>query len=279
MMKQQQQIFAELQSLDKPAALCTIISVKGSSPLHEGAKMLIREDGTILGTIGGGNLEKKVITDALTVIESGNTATFSHDLLHQHAMCCGGVVKVFIEPFMPKNRLFIFGAGHVGKALALAALPLDFDIVVIDDRKEFVESLKHHEISTLHLSFPDALKALPFNSRTYICILTYSHAVDRDLLFHCLKQPHAYLGMIGSRRKVQVTRKMMLESGHANDAEMDAIDMPMGLDIGAEGPEEIAISILSKVISVKNQNKPKIKSRLFSSKEVNIESKKSKTYE
>ncbi|MBW7937231.1 MAG: XdhC family protein [Flavobacteriales bacterium] len=240
----------DLQKL--PAAYCLIVSVKGSTPRREGAKMLVYADGSICGSIGGGALENQVIKDALRVIQQKKPQLFRHDLLHQHNMCCGGTVQIYIEPIMTKPKLYLFGAGHTGQAISARAAGCGFDTYIIDDRPEYTQQISTPDVQVMTLPFPQALKALPFDNKTFIAILTYNHAIDRDILFHCVKQPHAYLGMIGSQRKVEVTRKMMLESGLTTEEEINKINMPMGLDIHAETPEEIAISILAKLIQVKN---------------------------
>lgn len=234
-----------------PAALCTIVQTRGSTPRSVGARMLVFTDASIRGTIGGGELEKSVIAEALYVIKRRHPSLYRHDLLHRHNMCCGGSVDIFIEPLMEKERLFIFGAGHTGSALARHALLLDFEVYIIDDRKEYLDAISFTGVSKLNLHHSQALSALPFNDRTYIAIMTYSHPHDRDILAYCMRQPFAYLGMIGSQRKVELTRKLFSEGISATPEELSRVDMPMGEDIGAETPDEIAISILAKLIRVR----------------------------
>ncbi|MBI4944863.1 MAG: XdhC family protein [Bacteroidetes bacterium] len=243
----------EIQKGGKEAVICTIVNTKGSTPRKVGAKMIVYADGKIFGTIGGGDLEKTVIENAVNLFETKQPKLFRHDLLHQHSMCCGGTVEIYIEPIMKKNKLYIFGAGHTGQSLAKLAKDFDFETVLIDDRKEYVDDCKSKEINKMNLPFGEALKLLPFDEQTYICIMTYSHPVDRDILAFCVKKPFAYLGMIGSQRKVEVTKKMFSEGLNISEEELDKIDMPMGIDIDAEGPEEIALSILGKLIAVKNK--------------------------
>ena len=243
----------EIQKSSEEAVVCTIVNTKGSTPRKVGAKMIVYADGKIFGTIGGGDLEQKVIENAVELIETKQPKLFRHDLLHQHGMCCGGTVEIYIEPIMKKNKLYIFGAGHTGQSLAKLAKDFDFETVLIDDRKEYMDDCKSKEINKMNLPFGEALKLLPFDEQTYICIMTYSHPVDRDILAFCVKKHFAYLGMIGSRRKVEVTKKMFSEGLYISEEELDKIDMPMGIDIGAEGPEEIALSILGKLIATKNK--------------------------
>ncbi len=238
---------------DQEVALCIVVSTKGSTPRNAGAKMIVFDDGKICGTIGGGNLEKKVIANAIEVLSTKSPAVFKHELLQQHNMCCGGTMEIYIEPMMKKNKLYIFGAGHTGYALAKYALDFDFEVVVIDDRRECLDEIKTEGILKLNNDYRQALKVLPFDGNTFICIMTYSHPFDRDILSFCLKKPHAYLGMIGSQRKVEMTKKMFTDGMIASPAALEAVDMPMGIAIGAECPEEIAISILAKMIAVKNK--------------------------
>ncbi|CAN5246702.1 XdhC/CoxI family protein [soil metagenome] len=238
---------------EQKSALCIIVETKGSSPRKTGAKMIVYEDGSIKGTIGGGALEKNVIHNAKKVIVSGIPELFRHDLLHQHAMCCGGTVFIYIEPIVKKKKLFIFGAGHTGKALAEFSEKTDFEIFVIDGRKEMLDQINGENISKMNIEPMKALPALKFNADSFICVMTHDHELDREILAYCLRQPHSYLGMIGSKRKVEVTKKLFSESAFATEEELNSIDMPMGFNIGAEGPDEIAISILSKLIAVKNK--------------------------
>lgn len=242
----------ELRVAGNDLVLCTIVSAKGSTPRKVGAKMLVCRGGVILGTIGGGELERNVIQNALELFNGGNAKVMRHDLLHQHGMCCGGSVDIFMEPIMKKRKLYIFGAGHTGNALAGLSVGMEFETVLIDDRKEFLDQCANPQINKMFLPFGEALRVLPFDEQTYICIMTYSHPIDRNILAFCLRKPFAYLGMIGSRRKVEMTKKMFSQGLNISLDKLEEVDMPMGIDIGAEGPEEIALSIMSKLIAVKN---------------------------
>jgi len=237
---------------NRNAAYCVIVQTKGSTPRKVGAKMIVYEDGSINGSIGGGNLEKKVIENAIQQIKDQEAKLFKHDLLHQHNMCCGGTVEIYIEPIKKMNRLYIFGAGHTGNALSIIANTLDFEVYVIDDRKQYLDEIKSKEINKLNLNYDKMLPSLPFDESTYIVIMTYEHTHDRDILAYCIKQANAYIGMIGSKRKIELTKKMFLDGKIATEKELEKVDMPMGINIHAEGPEEIAISILAKLIAIKN---------------------------
>jgi xanthine dehydrogenase accessory factor len=237
----------------KKAALCIVTSTKGSTPRKTGAKMVVFDDGGISGTIGGGDLEKKVIKDALDVIKNRKPGIFKHDLLNQHGMCCGGIVEIYIEPVMNKKKLFIFGSGHTGHALAKYAVNFEFDVYIIDDRKEYLDEVNIEGVNKMKLEHNTALQSLPFDDDVFIVIVTYSHQIDRDILAYCMKKPFAYLGMIGSKRKIEVTKKMFIESKIGAEEDLKKIHMPIGIDIAAETPDEIAISILAEMIKVKNK--------------------------
>lgn len=236
----------------REAAICIIVETKGSTPRKAGTKMIVYEDKVLIGSIGGGALEEKVIKNALSVIKNGEGQLFKHNLLHQHNMCCGGTVCVYIEKIEKTKRLFIFGAGHTGKALAKYAIDNDLEVYLIDDRKEYLDVVHTENVNKLHLHYSKALNILPFNKQTYIVIMTYSHPYDRDILAYCLKKPHAYLGMIGSKRKVSITKKKFIAAGIATEKELERVDMPIGVNINANTPEEIAISIIAKIIQTKN---------------------------
>ncbi|MEI8280134.1 MAG: XdhC/CoxI family protein, partial [Bacteroidota bacterium] len=234
-------------------ALCIVTDSTGSTPRQKGAKMIVYPNGNIYGTIGGGNVEKKVIADAVQTLGSKKPITIKYDLVKDLNMCCGGSMHIYIEPIMNKRKLYIFGAGHTGYALAKLALNFDFDIIVIDDRKEYIDELEIVGINKILGDFNEVLPTLSFDENSFITILTYSHTIDRKILAYCFKHPHAYLGMIGSLRKVEMTNKLFIETGIGSEEELETVDMPMGLNIGAEGPDEIAISIMAKLIAIKNK--------------------------
>ncbi|TNE52835.1 MAG: xanthine dehydrogenase accessory protein XdhC [Bacteroidetes bacterium] len=243
------QLYREIERLQKSgkkAALCTIIATKGSVPRKVGAKMLVYENGDISGTIGGGALEYKVIEEAQEQIRLGRPKIVKHSLVNELDMCCGGSVDLFIEPIQSQFGLYIFGAGHVGQALARFANEVDFRVTLIDERLDVWEP--HEEISFISGQHQEVITSLSFNTHTAIVILTHDHAYDREILALCLPKEKAYLGMIGSQRKVEIARKNLLAAGIASKEQLDEVRMPIGLDIGAQTPEEIAVSILSELI-------------------------------
>lgn len=216
--------------------------------------MIVTLEGKTIGTIGGGTLEKKVIEDAIGVIEKREASTFSHALVHDHGMCCGGTVDIYIEPVVKKKKLFIFGAGHIGKAVADFATTLNFVVTVIDERPEMIAEIERDEIHRIPKNHERAFAELEFDEDTFVCVITHDHAYDREIVAFCAKQPHAYLGMIGSRRKVEIARKTFLAGEILTEAEMEPIDWPMGVPIHTNTPAEIAISILARLIDVRTRH-------------------------
>jgi xanthine dehydrogenase accessory factor len=169
------------------------------------------------------------------------------------AMCCGGSVELFIEPIMNRKKLYIFGAGHIGKALASFAHALDFSVSLIDERYDAFEGFEPGECTIRQEHHAIAISDLAFDEQTLVVILTHNHAYDREILALVSKKPHLYIGMIGSERKVLVARKNLVSSGLLDEKEVAGIDMPIGVDIEAITPQEIAISILAKLIDVRNK--------------------------
>ncbi len=235
------------------AALCTIVEAKGSTPRKEGSKLLVTEDGQFFGTVGGGNLEYAVIEKAKHVISTQKPMLLKNNLTKDFNMACGGQVTIFIEPVIPKNQLILFGAGHIAKALATFARHLDFDIIVIDPRKNVINSWNLKEnITFVNEDFETAFEKLSFDNQTYICSLAFTHDLDLKVAALALKREFAYLGVIASKNKARkIANKLINEYGFQQE-DVDKIDMPMGVPINCETPEEIAISILAKIIDIKN---------------------------
>lgn len=243
----------EVLKSGQAAALCTVVATRGSSPLKAGAKMIVWENGKISGTIGGGPLEQATIGDAIRVIKKRTPEHIVHDLKAQHGMCCGGSMELFIEPLMSSRKLYIFGGGHIGKAVVKHALDLDFDISVIDSREEILADWPFSGYHTVIGDYPKMLPTLPYDENTFIVIATPGHPTDNEVLSFCIRKPHRYLGMIGSKNKVATMKKNLLEGGIATEEQLNRVDMPIGVDINAITADEIAISIVAKLISEKNE--------------------------
>jgi xanthine dehydrogenase accessory factor len=248
-------IFEEISrnfAAGKPFVMATIIQTAGSSPRRTGAKMLVYPGGSIFGTIGGGNFEKLVIDDCLGLF-SGNNQTdlkkysFSRDGKEATGMCCGGEAKVFMEKFGKPRRLVIFGGGHVGRDIVKVSRDLDFSVTIVDDRKEILESYDSG-IETIHTDeqYNDNFPALDGNC--YVVIVTRSHDTDRIVLEQVLKSDCAYVGMIGSQKKISKVFQSLRDNG-VSEEKISKVRAPVGLDIGGEGPYEIAISIAAELIA------------------------------
>ncbi len=233
-------------------ALCTVVETSGSTPLKTGAKMLVWANGDSAGTIGGGNIELQVIADAIKLILLKESKLIDYALLKQN-MCCGGNMKIFIEPQKPQKQLIIFGSGHIGSNVAFYAQKLQFKTILIDERSKMLDKTDVPGIQKFPLNHKEAFSKLQFDSDTYVIICTHQHEYDREILAYCINQNTAYLGMIGSMRKILITKKRFLEQNICSKEQLDRVDMPMGFDIGQNGPEEIALGIVAKIVAISNQ--------------------------
>ena len=249
------QAILELQARRETGALCTIIESSGSTPRHQGSKMLVYADGHFIGTVGGGEMETRVITAALQVIREGKARRMQYNMvdpLRGDPGICGGTLEVYIEPVLPEPLLLVIGGGHVGKAVAHQARWLGFQVAVSDDRVEFCTREANPDAD---LFFPFPMEDLPnhlkFNPQTYVVITTRGSSVDIAGLPALLRQSFGYLGIIGSRRRWAVTRKAMEELGFSGE-ELARVHSPIGLELHAETPEEIAVSILAEIIMLRN---------------------------
>lgn len=251
-------IFLALRTLEEEnqaAALCTVIESQGSTPRHTGSKMLVYPDGRLVGTVGGGELENRVIAEALQSIKDGLSRRLSYQMADPQRGdpgVCGGQVEVYVEPILPKPTLVLIGAGHVGKAVAHLANWVGFRVVVNDDRPGFCTP---EVVPGADEYYPIPMAQLPekieINPWTYLVLTTRGMNVDVEGLPELLKFQPAYIGLIGSKRRWQSTRKKLLELGL--DAEtLDRIRSPIGLELKAETPEEIAVSIMAEIIMIRN---------------------------
>jgi xanthine dehydrogenase accessory factor len=250
------QALAELETRNEAGILCTIVRTRGSTPRHAASKMLVYPDGRILGTVGGGGLEQHVITEALKALRQGQSRMLECNMVDPSrgdVGVCGGTVEVFVEPILPKPVLAVIGAGHVGKAVAHLAHWLGFRVVVNDDRPEFctpefVPSADEFYICSI-AELPGRLEISPW---TYLVLTTRGVDIDVPGLPVLFDTPAAYLGVIGSRRRWAETCKQLLAAG-VPEENLARVHSPVGLDIHAETPDEIAVSILAEIIAVKNK--------------------------
>jgi xanthine dehydrogenase accessory factor len=238
-------------------AVATIVNVRGSIPSFKTAKMLVRDDGSILGTIGGGCVEAEVWQAAREVMESEKPRTLTFDLnqdpKYDTGLVCGGTLEIFVEPILPPAELFIFGAGHVAASLYKVARIAGFDVTIIDDREAYANRERFPEAQQVIAEDFDkaAAKLLPSES-SYIVIVPRGHRDDMRMLRWAVQTPARYIGMIGSKRKTITIFKELQNEGLAAHL-FDRVHAPVGLDIGAITPEEIAVSITAELIAARRK--------------------------
>ncbi|MFC1909011.1 XdhC family protein [Chloroflexota bacterium] len=249
------------------AALATIIWVKGSTPRAEGTKMLVRSDGSILGSVGGGCLEADVWQAAMKVIEEEIPKAIDFDLTGQEetaeGLICGGTMQVFIEPILSQPTIYLFGAGHIGFALSRLAKTTGFRVAVIDDRPAYANAERFPDADDIYVDDPEMMVSkLKINKASYLVIACRGHLEDQQVLAQAVKTPAVYIGMIGSKKKVKTVFTNLKAEGIPQET-LDGIYTPIGLRIAAETPEEIAVSIMAEIISVRRQkNIPRGSSRM-----------------
>ena len=234
-----------------PSALVTILSTTGSMPRHAGSKMLVYEYGTIVGTIGGGAMESRVIEIAKQVIETGEATTETYTLNSIEdgdAGICGGTATLFIEPIKLQPTLLIVGGGHVGKALAELAQWLNYRVLLSDDRVEFCNSDYVAGLSGYIVCKPhDIVEQVKITQHTYIAAVTRGLPIDEKLIPALLDTPAAYIGLIGSRRRWAITANKLKDDFGITQAQLQRIHAPIGLELEAETPKEIALSIMAEI--------------------------------
>ncbi|MCP4714970.1 MAG: hypothetical protein GY868_07625, partial [Deltaproteobacteria bacterium] len=203
----------EAKKRNEPLVLATVIESLGSAPRGAGARMIIRQDGTTLGTVGGGAIEKIAADEALKMMGAAAPKTIKHTL-KDLGMACGGGMTIFLEPLNPAPQLFVFGGGHIGAVLSQIAKLMDFSVTVIDNRPEFADAAKLPWVdAALSAEYDEAIEQLAFSTNTYVVILTHKHLYDFAVLENCLKQPHCYVGMIGSKKKVATCLEKLRHQG------------------------------------------------------------------
>lgn len=248
-------IIAEVEEQGKAAALCTIIESSGSTPRHEGSKMLVFPDGRITGTVGGGEMENRVIHEALQSLLDGRTRVLKYSMVDPEKGdpgVCGGQLEVLVEPITPKPLMVIIGGGHVGKQVVHLAKWLGFRVAVSDDRVELCSPEAHPEADEFYpVSMEELPKRLEITPYTYLILTTRGVTVDVPGLPELIRSPAAYIGVIGSKRRWLTTRKALLERGFSEE-QLNRVHSPLGLELNAETPEEIAVSIMAEIIMLRN---------------------------
>jgi xanthine dehydrogenase accessory factor len=247
---------AELEASGGSGVLCTIIRERGSVPRHTGSKMLVYPDGHVLDTVGGGEMESRVVRAALEALAEGRPRTVGYQLADPASGdpgVCGGEVEIFVEPIEPRPTLLVIGAGHVGRALVHLGHWLGFRVALADDRADYCRP-EWAPGADEYLCLParDLPAHFAFTSQTYIVMPTRGAALDVEALPHLLDVPHAYLGVIGSRRRWTTAERKLREAGLPAE-KLAQVHAPMGLELQAETPEEIAVSIAAEIIMLRRR--------------------------
>jgi xanthine dehydrogenase accessory factor len=244
-----------LRKLGQKCALATIVQVKGSIPSYESAKLLVREDGSIVGTVGGGCVEAEVWNAAREVIETERprhlTFSLGQDAAYDNGLICGGQLNIFVEPVVPQPRAFIFGGGHVSKSISKVASLAGFSTIIVDDREAFANRERFPEAEETYAEEYEAVfPKLMVTSTSYLIIVTRGHRDDMRVLRWAVTTPARYIAMIGSKRKTISVVHELEKEGIPREA-FERVFAPMGLEIGAESPEEIAISVVAEMIATR----------------------------
>jgi xanthine dehydrogenase accessory factor len=241
----------ELLTSRRSGALATVVRTSGSTPQQPGARLLLREDGTSIGTVGGGAIERAVVEALEKALASGQSELLIRDLAHDLGMCCGGRMEVFVEPVAPAPRLWLLGAGHVAKPTAALALTVGFDVLVVDEREELNTAERFPGCQLLLDDPSDALERGQLGASDWVVIVTHDHQLDERAPESAAGQNARYVGLVGSRRKVfRLVERVSLK--RHGDVPFERVYAPVGLDIGAVTPEEIAVSIVAELVALRH---------------------------
>jgi xanthine dehydrogenase accessory factor len=246
----------KMRAEGRRGALATIVHTNGSIPSFESSRMLVREDGSIAGTIGGGCVEAEVWAAAKDVMKAElprkMTFNLNNEAAYDSGLICGGTLEIFVEPILPQPRLFLFGGGHVSTAVARVASLAGFWIGIVDDRESFANAERFPMAGEIYTSYEDAFAKIRPNASTYLVIVTRGHKDDMRVLEWAVQTDARYVGMIGSKRKVLAVYKALEKSGIPAE-KFEGVFAPVGLEIGALTPEEIAVSITAELIAVRRK--------------------------
>lgn len=236
----------------EPFALATVIAHSGSSPRKSGAKMLVRGDGSCLGTVGGGRVEQETIDAARLALANNAACTLEFVLTEEHGYACGGSMSVFVEPQGRRPLLVMFGAGHVGRAVTALAHGCGFRVVVVDERSDCaVAALLPGAERIVCAPMAAAFEQLSLDAESFAVIATPGHLQDFAAVRGCLATRAGFIGLLGSRRKREALLKTLEEEGY-DAAQRARVCTPVGLEIGAQTPEEIAVSIVGQLIALRS---------------------------
>ena len=252
-MKNWIELLSEFKSKRQPVALVTVTKCSGSAPCVVSSRMIVTEDKSIHGTIGGGKLEFKAIDEAILALKENRIIESSYTLGPEFEQCCGGKVEFIIEPMNQSPELFLFGAGHIGTEITKLLVGTPFKVKLIDSRenwfseKELDPSINPCEVSEIDFkTFRDAVR---WGKSCYVLVLTHNHAIDFDIISMALQNETKYLGLIGSKTKKARFNKMLINEMNIKDG-MSNVICPIGLPIGGDTPKEIAISVVAQLLQV-----------------------------
>ncbi len=253
-MDQVTQALVQALTDNTPAALATVVRTRGASPRNPGAKMIVYPNGSIVGSIGGGEMEMRVIAAAQEALRDGEPRYLDMTLSNEargDPLICGGEMEFFVEPLSLSPKLVIVGAGHIGAACAQLAQMLGFRVVVLDDRPEFLtpENFPHAD-ERIAGDLAAKMSELDITPQTYVVLVTRAHTLDAALLGAVVTKKTAYVGMLGSQRRVLTVKEMLKKEGVSDEA-LARVHAPIGIEIHAETPQEIAVSIMAEIIKVK----------------------------
>jgi xanthine dehydrogenase accessory factor len=248
-MKHVAEAIVEVLSRGERAALATVIRAHGSTPQRPGARLLLRADGSTAGTVGGGAFELVVLEALRECLRDGEARVIERDLLRELGMCCGGRMEVFVEPIAEEPRLVLFGAGHVAKPTASLARSVGFRVTVVDDREELNTGERFPGCALVLGEPSEAIAELAIGDSDFVLVMTHDHRLDEETLDRCLRLPHRYLGMIGSVRKVIRIFERIAARGDLPS--LERVYAPIGIDIGAVSPEEIAVSVVAELVAIR----------------------------
>jgi xanthine dehydrogenase accessory factor len=263
-------IFEEIVRLRKEGrkgALATIVEVQGSIPSHESSKILVRDDGSMVGTVGGGCVEAEVWSAAQEVMREEKPRRLHFNLNsnpeYDNGLICGGSLDIFVEPILATPTAFIFGGGHVGLHVAKVAKLAGFEVVVADDREAFANKERFPEaLGTYAGPWEEVFSKVNVTPYSFLVLVTRGHKGDLDCLRWAVNTPARYIGMIGSKRKFIEICKVLEREGIAAD-KIERVHSPIGLDIGALTPEEIAVAIVAEMIAVRRNATPGVPSLAY----------------
>ena len=244
------ELLSEFKSKKQPIALVTITKVLGSAPCKVASKMIVTKQKEILGTIGGGKLEFKVIDEAVIAISQNKIKEFSYTLGPEFEQCCGGKVELIIEPMNQTPELYLFGAGHIGVELCNILKDTPFNITLLDIRKNWQETITvDKNITFSNVDFDLYKQTVNWGPNCYVLIMTHDHKLDFEITALALHSKTKYIGLIGSKTKKNKFNNM-LKNELNFEAGISPVHCPVGLDLGGNSPKEIAISVAAELLKI-----------------------------